>query len=417
MADPAEPPDATGPADATAGPAGATVPGWKRIFVLVCASTIGTFIAHGLLYPTLPLYLTDQLGTTKATAGLVVSSMSLSAIVVRPFAGNFVDRFGRRPLLIAGPLLMVLSAVGLLTLRSVTAVLVFRLIQGAGSALAYSGASPVVADVAPVHRRASMLALYSLFFYIGIAVGPFLAELLISEVGYRSVWWAVGAFTATGFVLALFVPETGVRTGVRSTLSFRHRVFHPSTTRPGIVWLCIGTGWAAVASFLSLYARDIGLDSSDMLFLVLALTVMATRFFAGGLADTRGRLQVAIPSVALLVAGITVLAALRTPTFAVVGLILFGMGFSGAFPALFAMVVDEAPEAERGTAMSSFNLYYDLGAPVGGYGVGMLVDRGGFGLGFGAVAALAALGFLLLPILNRPAARPVPAPRESPLSG
>ena len=69
MADPADP----GSADpaAAAGPADATGAGWKRIFALVCASTIGTFIAHGLLYPALPLYLTDQLGTTKATAGLV----------------------------------------------------------------------------------------------------------------------------------------------------------------------------------------------------------------------------------------------------------------------------------------------------------------------------------------------------------
>ena len=71
---------------------------------------------------------------------------------------------------------------------------------------------------------------------------------------------------------------------------------------------------------------------------------------------------------------------------------------------MFAIVVDEAPEQERGTAMSSFNLYYDIGAPIGGYGVGELVDRAGFGVGFGALAALSALGLVLLPILIRPTA-------------
>jgi len=379
---------------------------WTQMFVLVCLATIGTFIAQGLLYPALPLYLTEELGTTKATAGLVVSSMSLAAVAVRPFAGAFVDRFGRRPPLIVGPMLTLLSAFGLLTFRSVGAVLVLRLLQGAGSAIAYSGASPLVADVAPLHRRASMLALYSLFFYIGIAVGPFLAELLIERTGYPAVWWTVAGFTAAGLAVAFFVPETGVRRSTPSTLPLRHRVFHPATTRPGVVWFCIGTGWASVASFLSLYARDIGLNSSEMLFLVLALTVMATRFFAGGLADRWGRLQVALPSVALVTAGTAVLALLRTPWAAVAGLVLFGAGFSGAFPALFAIVVDDAPDAERGTAMSSFNIYYDIGAPIGGYGVGELVDRSGFGVGFGALAVLSAIGLVLLPVLNR---RPAPA--------
>ena len=370
--------------------------------MLVSGATIGTFIAQGLLYPALPLYLTGPLGTSKATAGLVVSSMSLAAIVVRPFAGAFVDRYGRRPLLIVGPAVTLASAFGLMVFESVAAVLVLRLLQGAGSAIAYSGASPTVADVAPVSRRAAMLALYSLFFYIGIAVGPFVAEFLIADYGYQSVWWAVAGCTAVGLVVAFFVPETGGGRREPVRLPWRHRIFHPSTTRPGVVWFCIGTGWASVASFLALYARDIGLDSSEGLFLTLALTVMATRFFAGGLADTLGRMQVAVPSVALVTLGTAVLAAFRTPVFAVVGLVLFGVGFSGAFPALFAIVVDEAPEQERGTAMSSFNLYYDIGAPIGGYGVGELVDRAGFGVGFGALAALSAVGLVLLPILIRP---------------
>jgi hypothetical protein len=42
--------------------------------------------------------------------------------------------------------------------------------------------------------------------------------------------------------------------------------------------------------------------------------------------------------------------------------------------------------------MSSFNVFFDLGAPLGGYGAGALIDAGGFGLGLGATAALAAAG-------------------------
>jgi MFS family permease len=382
---------------------------WRRTFWLVCVSTLGNFTAQGLLYPALPLYLTNELGTSKAVAGLVVSVMAVSALVVRPWSGAFLDRRGRKALLVAGPALVACTAVGLLVFRSVAAVFLLRLVQGAGSAMTYSAAGAAVADVAPEAQRGKLLALFSLFFYIGFAVGPFVAETLIDTSGFVGVWWAVGLFSVFGAATGLAVPETGTPNPAARPVPWRARLFHPVTRAPGAVFFCIGVGWTAVASFLSLYARDIGLGSSDGLFAALALTVIATRFFAGGLADRFGRLQVALPSVLLVVVGLVLLAAWRTPVVAVVGLVVFGTGFSGAFPALFTIVVDRAAPEERGTAMSSFNVYYDLGAPLGGYGVGQLVDWGGFGLGFGAVAALAFVGALLLPIVGRsPDARAQP---------
>jgi hypothetical protein len=53
--------------------------------------------------------------------------------------------------------------------------------------------------------------------------------------------------------------------------------------------------------------------------------------------------------------------------------------------------------------MSSFNVFYDIGGPIGGYGVGELIDRGGFGWGFGSVAALAGVGLVVLLAIGRPA--------------
>src|SRR5688500_8446258 len=107
-------------------------------FWLLCTATLGTFLAQGLLYPALPLYLPVELGTSKAVAGLVVSCVSVAALAVRPWDGGFIDRRGRRPLLIIGPLITASTGLGLLAFPSVPAVLVLRLIQGAGNAMAYS---------------------------------------------------------------------------------------------------------------------------------------------------------------------------------------------------------------------------------------------------------------------------------------
>ncbi len=271
-------------------------------------------MAQGLLYPALPLYLTRELGTSKAVAGLVVSLIALTSIAIRPWAGGFIDRVGRRPLLIAGPILAALSAVGLLTMKMVVAVMVMRLLQGAGSALTYSSAVAIVADVAPPHKRAGYLALFSTFFYVGFALGPFIAELLIRSSGFQAVWWTVGGCTAFGAAVATLVRETRPATlSAPPKVPLLHRLFHPSARLPGMVFFSIGIGWTAVASFLSLYARDIGLSNSDVLFLALSVSVLATRFLSGGLADRFGRLAVAVPSIVLVVAGLAGLALFDTP--------------------------------------------------------------------------------------------------------
>lgn len=382
----------------------------KVTFALICLSTLGNFVAQGLLYPALPLYLTRELGTSKAVAGLVVSMLALSSIAIRPWAGGFIDRVGRRPLLIAGPVLATISAAGLLTLKFVVAVLAMRLIQGAGSAITYSSAVAAVADVAPLHKRAGYLALFSTFFYIGFALGPFIAELLIESSGFPAVWWTVAGFTTFGAIVATFVRETRPATlAAPPKVPLLHRLFHPSARLPGMVFFCMGIGWTAIASFLSLYARDIGLSSSDVLFVALSISVLATRFISGGLADRFGRMAVVVPSLVLVIAGLAGLAVFDSTVGAVISLATFGVGYSGGFPALLTMVVDRAPDRERGVAMASFNVYFDIGAPLGGYGVGQLIDWGGFGLGFGFSALAAGVGLLFLPAMRRPVTQPAAA--------
>lgn len=363
---------------------------------MVCLSALGTFLAQGLLFPSLPRLLVEELGTTKRTAGLIMSAASLSALLSRPWTGQFIDRRGRRPFLILGPLLTMVSGLGLLAARSVPQLLALRLLQGLAGAMFYGAASASVTDVAPNDRRATYLARYSLFFYVGFATGPALAEFLISERGFDAVWVAVAISTFAGALLALFIPETGQKQTDPARMRMRDRFFHPAAVRPGSVYFCVGVGWTAVGTFLALYATSIGMTSSGGLFVALSASVMATRSIAGSLADRLGRRAVAIPCASACALGLAILATFRSPGPAFVAVVIFGGGFAGIFPTLLAMVVDRAPPTERGQAMGSFNLFFDIGAPLGGYLTGALIDWSGYGAGFGAMAAIALVGAVLM---------------------
>ena len=107
---------------------------------------MGTFLSQGLLYPSLPLYLHQRLGTSLAVAGIVMSSQSVASLFSRPWTGRFIDTRGRKPFLIAGPLLTMTTALGLLVLHSVGGVLVMRLLQGVANAMFYGAATAMVAD-------------------------------------------------------------------------------------------------------------------------------------------------------------------------------------------------------------------------------------------------------------------------------
>ena len=58
-------------------------------------------------------------------------------------------------------------------------------------------------------------------------------------------------------------------------------------------------GYTSITAFSSLYAREIGLDSSGLLYFVFAVSIIAVRLLViGGMSDRRGHTAVALPGVA-----------------------------------------------------------------------------------------------------------------------
>ena len=63
------------------------------------AANFSLFFAFYVLTPLLPLYLSEHFGATKDVIGLVLSGYTITALVLRPFSGYFVDSFPRKTVL------------------------------------------------------------------------------------------------------------------------------------------------------------------------------------------------------------------------------------------------------------------------------------------------------------------------------
>jgi MFS family permease len=353
----------------------------------------------GAYVSALPLYVSGPLGGSKAAVGIAVGSFFITAVLFRPTIGRYSDRIGRKPVLLGSSALMLATSVAFYAADSVALVTTLRLFHGAAGGAFYTAAATLAADLAPQHRRAEYITLLSLSLYGGFAIGPALGERLATGAGFSWVWGTAAALAAITMAIARLLPETVDRPARSRTDRSERRFFfalHRAALLPGSVLMCAAAGYSSIMSFSPLYARDIGMASSGGLYATFAITILSVRLLSRKSADRRGRVVIAAPGLIAGCLGLSLLAGIQSPVAAFVGVAFFGAGFALIFPALMALTIDRAPDSERGEAQGSFTAFFDIGAGIGSYAVGVLANAFGFGVAYALPAAMCAAGAALL---------------------
>lgn len=376
----------------------------RRAHVLLAAATLAEFTAMGLFIAAIPLYVKEELDASTTAAGVAVSVFSITAVLLRPSIGRGVDTIGRRPFVLGALGLLAVSSPLLVLATSVPAVIGVRLLQGAVGGTYYTSSASMATDLSPPERRASAIARFSLFLYIGFAVGPALGEWMIRHHGFDAAWLTGAALGAAGFAAAWQLPETRVRADAAEDppLARTRRVVHPAAIAPGLVLLSAAVGYSGITAFSSLYARQVGMGSSGTLYAAFAVTIIGVRLASLRLIDHIARRTLVVSGLSLSSAALVVLASFESPTPAVIGVATFGAGFAVVFPTLMAFAVDRVSDHERGETLGSFTAFFDIGAGLGGYVVGTLADEWGYSWAYGIPALLCAAGAVAMSYIARP---------------
>jgi MFS family permease len=130
--------------------------------------------------------------------------------------------------------------------------------------------------------------------------------------------------------------------------------------------------------FIRRYVDDTGFGSVGLFFSMYVAVAIAERVFFGWLPDRVGRKRVLYPSLMILIAGFLVLASAGSWVGVAIAGALCGAGHGFIFPILTALLVDRAPDADRGSAMSFFTSLFDVGTLIGGPILGAIIDTGGW---------------------------------------
>ncbi|MFG1282973.1 multidrug effflux MFS transporter [Xanthobacter autotrophicus] len=185
-------------------PPGATVPLW----LLALLAFSGTLAMH-VFVPALPIAQAD-LGGGMAAMQLTISLYILGLAGGQLVYGPLADRFGRRPVLMAGLSLYTAAGLAAMLAPSVNALIAARLFQALGGCAGLVLARAIVRDTSAPADTTRRLALMNLMITVGPGMAPLVGGLLADAAGWRSIFLALTLLGVANLLLTWrLLPETG----------------------------------------------------------------------------------------------------------------------------------------------------------------------------------------------------------------
>jgi MFS family permease len=365
-----------------------------------------------------PLMATQIFGLTGVASALTfLVAFGVTKALTNLAAGLLADRYGRRPVLIAGWLVGVPVPLLLIWAPSWEWVVVANVLLGINQGLTWSVAVMMKIDLVGPRRRGLALGLNEAAGYSAVAITALVTGFIADRAGLRPAPFVLGlAVAVAGLILsALAVRETRDHVSLETGLveraarpSWRSVVLRTSFRNPslsaasqaGLVNnLNDGMAWG----LLPLFYAAAGLSITEIAVLAAAypLTWGASQLATGALSDRIGRKGLIVGGLLLQAAAIGAIAASSGfwPWFvACVGL---GLGTAMVYPTLLAAVADVADPAWRGSALGVYRMWRDLGFAAGAILVGVVADLAGMPTAIAAVAALTAGSAVIVAVRMR----------------
>jgi MFS family permease len=363
-------------------------------FLALGVAALGYFFAEGVLVPAVPRYVAGPLAGDDVAVGLVVGVFSLTALLLRPWAGRLADRRGRAVLMVSGAATYAVAVACYGLADSVSVLVGLRLLTGVGEAFFFVGAVTAMSDLAPEERRGEALSLFSLSLYAGLALGPPVGEAVTGSLGFTATWLLAAAGAGTAVILTLRIGDTrpDVPAPAEPTST---RLIHPAGVVPAILLLTAIWGMASFLAFVPLYALDLGLSGASVPLFGFAAIVIAVRSLGARIPDVLGARRAVRLALGTIAAGLAVIGALHTVPGLLTGTAVMAVGVALATPAIFVLALDGVPASERGAVMGVVSMSLDVALGIGPVTFGIVASAGGRGNAFLVAAGIAAAGLVL----------------------
>lgn len=369
-------------------------------------------LVHTASFPTLPIFLSLR-GASEADIALIIGMIGVISIGFRPLVGWLIDAWGRRQMITSALMGLTTVAASYGFVSNLVPLGLLRAAQGMGVGVMNAAVNTYVSDRAPTRRRAEFLGYLNAVQTTANSLGPTLGFAILTwqapnPLSTVAFWWpdlaSFGGYnfaalfffmTVVGLVgagLTLFAPEPK-RQGPRRGLSWHHLVY-PKAIVPMLLMVGLTVPFAGVITYLPFYAPDRGLTNVGLYFTCQALGALVAGLTLGRLADRLGRRVVV--TFGMFGTGLAMigLASAQNAVLILGAAALSGFSQGGARNGIAAWTADQAPPEERGAALSTSSMGFDIGVSTGSFVLAGIVPSFGIDTGFYVAAAVPLAGTL-----------------------
>ncbi|MEK7216022.1 MAG: MFS transporter [Chloroflexota bacterium] len=328
------------------------------LFVTFYFSSLG----FGGMQMARPLF-SASMGADMTMIAFVSTASAFAGLIGSPVAGALTDRWGRRPLVIFGLGVRVLTGFTSFFATSYEQFLAMEFVGSLGLAFWNTGVSVIVADVISPENRGRAIALRTASQRLGILCGPLIAGVLAFHFGLTSIFLLnAGTKLIALLIFAKYIAETrpvqakavpgtaAVAPAPRPPLSvFLQRPFLVLGFTNFIIYL-MSQGGAFESLFPVHVTRVAGLSTVEIGYGLSLLNLISflVSFPGGTVTDRVGRKAVLLPGMLLLGLGTFLLAGISDYWMVMVALFVIGMGDGLSSGAVLVLAMDMAPPQHRG---------------------------------------------------------------------
>ena len=365
----------------------------------------------------LPLLAERGFGLSAVTATLTfIVAFGLTKPVANLLAGALSDRYGRRPVLLAGwcfglpvPLLLIWAP-------SWSWVIFANVLLGLNQGLAWSTTVNMKIDLVGPARRGLAMGLNEAAGYGALAVTALLTGLIAARYGLRPQPFFLGlAYAGLGLGLsAIFVRDTrahvhresasyagpGARALSASEVFSLTSVREPalsSCSQAGLVNnLNDGLAWGLLPLFFA--AQGLSIAAIGVLAAIYPATWGLGQLLTGALSDRIGRKWLIACGMGIQAVALGLIASTQSFGAWAFEAVLLGAGTAMVYPTLVAAIGDVAHPTWRASAVGVYRFWRDLGFAIGGLLSGLVADHFGLTSAIWVVGAITAVSGLVVAV-------------------
>lgn len=372
----------------------------------------------------LPLLAGSVFALSAYTAALTyIVAFGISKAATNYFAGTWSDRFGRKPVLVAGWLVAVPVPLLLIWAPTWAWIVVANVLLGVSQGMTWSTTVVMKIDLVGPARRGLAMGFNEAAGYAAVAATALATGYLAAAYGLRPAPFLLGVvYAALGLgVSAVFVRETRDHARLEAAshapradgrhdhlhdrlssgevfvqTSFREPALSAASQAGMVNNLNDGLAWGL---FPVLFASaGLGIGAIGVLAAVYPAVWGLGQLVTGGLSDRWGRKWLIAAGMGVQAVGLALVAATTGFAWWAAAAALLGLGTAMVYPTLLAAVGDVAHPAWRARAVGTYRLWRDGGFAVGALLAGVLADLYGIRTAIAVVAVLTAASGLVVAV-------------------